>query len=110
MGALTQEERESVMLELDNEEWQQPTPTMTETIQQGVIRSERGIAVDIGERGEDKATTKPRAVRGDHKRRGVKETATQSTVRRIENPGKKKDTKEEKYKDTEAHTNIRDNR
>ena len=50
MGALTQEEMESVMTELDNEEWQQPTPITTETIRQGVMRSEMKIAVDTGER------------------------------------------------------------
>ena len=96
MGTLTQEEREGVMLELDNEECQQPTPTTTAIIKQGVTRSERGTEVDIGEREEDRATTKLRATRGDHKRRGVKETATQSTERRIAKPGKKKDAKEEK--------------
>ena len=54
MGALTQEERESVTQEIGNEEWQQPTSHMIETIKCGVMRSEKGIATVIGEKGKDR--------------------------------------------------------
>ena len=40
------------MLELDNEEWQQPAPLMIGTIKLGVIRSENGIATSTGDREE----------------------------------------------------------
>ena len=57
MDALTQEEGKSIVKEIDNEEWQQPTPHMIDTLKHGVTRSEKGIVLDKHERGEDRTTT-----------------------------------------------------
>ena len=92
MGGLTQEERESVMQELENEEWKLPTPHMREIAKRGVMRSEKEITRNIGERGEDRATIKHSVMMDDTTSRKSKEVTRQRTER----PGKKKKSKRKK--------------
>ena len=57
--ALTREERKRVMMDLDNEEWEQYPPAWIEKVKNEVTRIESGIAVDKGERGDNRDTSEP---------------------------------------------------